>query len=749
MPKNIKGISSSGGDGTFPTLLVNSFAAKINSSPNNFVVYNTSSTNPLFKINGQDLSATFYCDLNVLGNASFTTVSNIDVTSSMISLANGNTTNNLLDIGFYGIYNSDGVRHKGLINSVSLERWVLFKNIEDEPNTTVTLTCDYLDTLEVKDLYFGGQGDTLSGLNDSFNLLATDLPDLDNNIIAKLINISTHITNSDNDSATYMETGRVRVDVTDANAFTVGQNANGDNVLNVNTETKLISINGSLDITGTLTFNEYKSTDETLLRVGNNNTDDLLDLGFIAEYTSGTQKFAAFYRDASDSGIWKLVENISTEPLTLVSDTSTWSTFKTGTIECVDELNTPTANITNLLSLNQIVLDNETTITRSELEQLSKLNTTTISDANWLNLSYLDQSVGFASMPTFTSVSASYGYYTNSVNVGNPAATDGHINSGPPGIYSYNTMSRYMRFNTNGGANDFMSAGSPMVINYSGGDSGIRPEDIELFGYYASYPSNLFVNGNIAIGGGMFETVSCPTRELIIRAGPEQGTVNLMTIKNNSDFDLVYVTLLNATTNYGTSASGSVHMSLANSNLPRFGIGLQIDETGSNAGSNLGLFTYDDAGIYLGNPVTIKRSNAAVNFAGALRILTTDNDEGNITSGTYTPSISNIINLDTVNIVGGFKYQRIGSIISVTGKIFMENSSPIDFGASYDISLPYTSNNFATVNQCDGIGISYAGGVGTWEISSINGSQLIRAYANTSFASNTTYALISFSYQLV
>jgi hypothetical protein len=749
MPKNIRGISSSGGDGTFPSLLVNSFAAKINSAPNNFVVYNTSSSNPLFKINGQDLSATFYCDLNVLGNVTFTTVSNIDVNSSMISLAIGNTTNNLLDIGFYGIYNSGGIKHKGLINNVNLDRWILFKNIEDEPNNTITLTGNYLDSLEVNDLYFGGQGETLSALYNSFNLLATDLSDLDNNIIAKLINISNHITNSNDDNATYMETSRVRVDATDANAFTVGQNANGDNVLNVNTETKLVSINGSLDITGTLTFNEYKSTDETLLRVGNNNSADLLDLGFIAEYTSGTQKFAAFYRDASDSGIWKLVENISTEPLTLVSDTSTWSTFKTGTVVCVDELKSPDANITNLLSLNQIVLDNEITITRSELEQISKINNTTISDANWLNLSYLDQSVGFASTPTFTSVTSSNGYFSTIVNVGNPAATSGEVNSGPAGIYSYNTMSRYMRFNTNGGANDFLSAGSPMVINYSGGDPGMRPEDIELFGYYASSPSTFYVNGKIAIGGGMFETVTCPVRELTIRAGSSQDTANLFSIRTNSDADLVNVSLINFSTNYGTSASGSVHINLANSNLPRFSMGLKIEETGSNAGSNFGLFTYDDAGIYLGNPVTIKRSNAAVNFAGALRILTTDNDEGNITSGTYTPSISNITSLDTVTVVGSFKYQRIGSIINVSGKIFIENASAIGSGASYDLSLPYIVNNFSSTTQCNGIGISYAGSIGNWEISSVNSSQLARAYANIAFASNTTYAAISFTYQIV
>ena len=138
MPRNLGGTSgSSGSDGIFPSLLVNVFAARINSSANNFNVYNSVSTSSLFKINGDDLSATFYCDLNVIGNASFTSVSNVEVANSMISLATDNTVSDLIDIGFYGQYNNSGIKYRGMVKNIELGRWILFNNITTQPSSII------------------------------------------------------------------------------------------------------------------------------------------------------------------------------------------------------------------------------------------------------------------------------------------------------------------------------------------------------------------------------------------------------------------------------------------------------------------------------------------------------------------------------------------------------------------------------------------------------------------------------------
>jgi len=191
MPRNISGADPLHSDGVFSQILVNTFAAQINSSATGFLVYNSVSTSPLFKIVGSGASpyATFYCDLNVIGSATFTSVANIAVTSSMMSLATGNTVSDLIDIGFYGLYTSSGAKYRGLVYSISLGRWILFKDITTVPGTTITLSGSYRDTLEVQDIYYNGDGSTLSALKTLVGLFPTELQNLTTAEIQQLENI--------------------------------------------------------------------------------------------------------------------------------------------------------------------------------------------------------------------------------------------------------------------------------------------------------------------------------------------------------------------------------------------------------------------------------------------------------------------------------------------------------------------------------------------------------------------------------
>lgn len=198
MPKNISGTDPTHSDGVFGQILVNTFAVQLNASSTGFSVYNSVSTSPLFKIDGSGVSpsATFYCDLNVIGNASFTSVSNIAVTSSMMSLATGNTAADLVDIGFYGLYYSSSNKYRGLVRSTGLGRWVLFKDITTVPSTTVTLSGSWRDTLEVQDLYFNGDGSTLSALKASVAGLPSELNNLTNAEVLQLENIGSNTISS-------------------------------------------------------------------------------------------------------------------------------------------------------------------------------------------------------------------------------------------------------------------------------------------------------------------------------------------------------------------------------------------------------------------------------------------------------------------------------------------------------------------------------------------------------------------------
>jgi len=78
-------------------------------------------------------------DLTVSGNVVSVNVSTLAVTDSLVQLAKDNTTSDLLDIGFYGNYNSDGGAHEhtGLFRDASDDVYKLFKGLQEAPTTTV------------------------------------------------------------------------------------------------------------------------------------------------------------------------------------------------------------------------------------------------------------------------------------------------------------------------------------------------------------------------------------------------------------------------------------------------------------------------------------------------------------------------------------------------------------------------------------------------------------------------------------
>ena len=219
MPKNISGIDPTHSDGVFGQILVNTFAVQLNASSTGFSVYNSVSTSPLFKIDGSGLSpsATFYCDLNVIGNASFTSVSNIAVTSSMMSLATGNNAADLVDIGFYGLYHSGSNKYRGLVHSTGLGRWALFKDVTVVPSTTITLAGSWQDTLEVHDIYFNGDGSTISALQTTVNGFPAELKNLTTTEIQQLENIGVLTISSA--QWTYLSQTNQRVDTAGTPSF--------------------------------------------------------------------------------------------------------------------------------------------------------------------------------------------------------------------------------------------------------------------------------------------------------------------------------------------------------------------------------------------------------------------------------------------------------------------------------------------------------------------------------------------------
>lgn len=92
--------------------------------------------------------------------------------------------------------------------------------------------------------------------------------------------------------------------------------------------------------------------------------------------------------------------------------------------------------------------------------------------------------------------------------------------------------------------------------------------------------------------------------------------------------------------------------------------------------------------------ITTGDANRTINISG-----------GDITSGTYTPTLTNVANLDasTAYIC---QYMRVGSIVTVSGKVDIDPTAAAS--TQLGISLPIASN-FSTAEQC--AGTAFASGV--------------------------------------
>ena len=82
------------------------------------------------------------------------------------------------------------------------------------------------------------------------------------------------------------------------------------------------TISGDLAITGNLVISgntvtqdvETMKVEDSLIQLAANNAADAVDIGFFGQYNDGTTKYTTFFRDASDSGKYKLLTGGTTIP---------------------------------------------------------------------------------------------------------------------------------------------------------------------------------------------------------------------------------------------------------------------------------------------------------------------------------------------------------------------------------------------------------------------------------------------------
>ena len=93
-----------------------------------------------------------------------------------------------------------------------------------------------------------------------------------------------------------------------------------------------LAVTGNLVVMGTEVVQDVSTirTEDSLIELAANNAADALDIGFFGEYTSSGTKYTAFFRDASDSGRFKLLTGGTEKPTS--GNTVNAQAFSTATL---------------------------------------------------------------------------------------------------------------------------------------------------------------------------------------------------------------------------------------------------------------------------------------------------------------------------------------------------------------------------------------------------------------------------------
>ena len=95
------------------------------------------------------------------------------------------------------------------------------------------------------------------------------------------------------------------------------------NLININTTANKVTIE-SLEVMENLTKIDTVNLTikDPLIKLGNGNNSDNIDLGFYAQYNNGTTKYAGLFRDADDDGKFKLFKDLTSEPYVIGEDSN-------------------------------------------------------------------------------------------------------------------------------------------------------------------------------------------------------------------------------------------------------------------------------------------------------------------------------------------------------------------------------------------------------------------------------------------
>jgi hypothetical protein len=151
------------------------------------------------------------------------------------------------------------------------------------------------------------------------------------------------------------------------------------------------TISGDLAITGNLVVSgntitqdvETVVVQDSLVKYANNNSADALDIGFFGQYNDGSTKYTTLFRDASDSGKYKLLTGGTTEPS--AANTVDPTTFSTATLVANIEATSVLVKGKNVLDHANGAYDTANSATTTAQNAYDLANTTSTSVASAYN----------------------------------------------------------------------------------------------------------------------------------------------------------------------------------------------------------------------------------------------------------------------------------------------------------------------------------------------------------------------------
>jgi hypothetical protein len=202
-------------------------------------------------------------------------------------------------------------------------------------------------------------------------------------------------------------------------------------------------------------------------------------------------------------------------------------------------------------------------------------------------------------------------------------------------------------------------------------------------------------------GAGATRTMTVPDANFTVaRTDAAQTFTGSQIIGNGSTYTALGI---------DSSAAGGGELLYRTGGSLRWAMSKADAETGSDAGGNLYIFRYTDAGGYAGNPIGITRSNGNVRLEGNLVIgnsgrgidfSATTEGSGTMTSelfsdyeeGTWTPTMTSAAGTTTVNSsVGG--YTKIGDHVFVVFQIDYNTDATVGTSNFTIGGLPFTSRS--------------------------------------------------------